>query len=113
MLSEIAAQHRKLVTTQVNASEQQSQAIRILQLQNTQLRAVQQQALGGAVGQWSIGAAYRPPDSNINVSLGFEQGRTSVQVSMVPDESSSLLGPSGFTAGVLPGNVGLSFNLNM
>jgi hypothetical protein len=112
MLSEIAAQRRKLVATQVTASEQQSQAIQFLQMQHAQMRAVQQQALGGGVGQWSLGAAYRPPDSNVNVSVGYQQGRTNVQISMVPDESASLLGPDGFTSGVGLGNLALSFNLN-
>lgn len=113
MLKEIAAQHRKLLAAQVSASEQQSQAMQFLQMQYAQLRAAQQQAVGGRSGQFSIGAAYRPPDTNVNVSLGYRQGRTSLQVSMVPDESANLLGPSGFTDGVDPGNVGLSFSLNI
>lgn len=114
MLSEIAAQHRKLVATQVTASEQQSQAIQFLQMQHAQMRAVQQQALGGGPGQWSLGAAYRPPDTNVNVSASYQQGRTNVSVSLVPDESASLLGPSGFTAAGLLGNMlGLSFNVNL
>lgn len=114
MLSEIAAQHQKLVTTQVTASEQQSQAIQFLQMQHAQMRAVQQQALGGGAGQWSLGAAYRPPDTNVNVSASYQQGRTNLSVSLVPDESASLLGPSGFTAGGLLGNMlGLSFNVNL
>lgn len=112
MMKEIAAQQRKLMETQVTASQQQSKAIQILRMQHAQMQAVQQQALGGAVGQWNLGAAYRPPDSNVNLSLAYQQGRTNLQVSMVPDESSSLLGPSGFTAGVGPGNLGMSFNVN-
>lgn len=112
MMREIATQQQKVVETQVNASQQQSKAIQILRLQHAQMQAVQQQALGGAVGQWNLGAAYRPPDSNVNLSLAYQQGRTNLQLSMVPDESSSLLGPSGFTAGVGPGNLGMSFNVN-
>lgn len=112
MMKEIAAQQRKLVDTQVTASQQQSKAIQILRMQHAQMQAVQQQAMGGAVGQWNVGAAYRPPDSNVNLSLAYQQGRTNLQVSMVPDESSSLLGPTGFTAGVGPGNLGMSFNVN-
>ncbi len=112
MMTEIAAQQRKLYESQVQASLQHSKAIQFLRMQHAQMQAVQQQALGGGVGQWNVGAAYRPPDSNVNVSLGYQQGRTNVQVSMVPDESSSLLGPTGFTAGVGPGNLGLSFNVN-
>lgn len=112
MMTEIAAQQRKLYDSQVQASLQHSKAIQFLRMQHAQMQAVQQQALGGGVGQWNVGAAYRPPDSNVNVSLGYQQGRTNVQVSMVPDESTSLLGPTGFTAGVGPGNLGLSFNVN-
>lgn len=112
MMKEIAAQQRKLIDTKMNASNLQSKAIHFLRLQHAQMQAVQQQALGGGVGQWNLGAAYRPPDSNVNLSLAYQQGRTNLQVSMVPDESSSLLGPSGFTAGVGPGNLGLSLNVN-
>lgn len=112
MMKEMAAQQRKLMDTQVTASQQQSKAIQILRMQHAQMQAVQQQAMGGAVGQWNVGAAYRPPDSNVNLSLAYQQGRTNLQVSMVPDESSSLLGPTGFTAGVGPGNLGMSFNVN-
>lgn len=112
MMKEIAEQQRKLYDTQLTASMQHSKAIQFLRMQHVQMQSVQQQALGGAVGQWNVGAAYRPPDSNVNVSLGYQQGRTNLQLSMVPDESTSLLGPTGFTAGVGPGNLGLSFNVN-
>lgn len=112
MMKEISTQQRKLIESQVAASMQHSKAIQFLRMQHVQMQAVQQQALGGGVGQWNVGAAYRPPDTNVNVSLGYQQGRTNVQVSMVPDESTSLLGPTGFTAGVGPGNLGLSFNVN-
>ncbi len=112
MMTEIGAQQRKLLDTQVTASMQHSKAIQFLRMQHAQLQSVQNASLGGAVGQWNLGAAYRPPDSNVNVSLGYQQGRTNLQVSMVPDESTSLLGPTGFTSGVGPGNLGLSFNVN-
>lgn len=112
MMKEIGAQQRKLVDTQVNASQQQSKALHFLRMQHAQMQAVKQQAMGGAVGQWNLGAAYRPPDSNVNLSLAYQQGRTNLQVSMVPDESATLLGPAGFTSGVGPGNLGMSFNVN-
>lgn len=111
-MNDIASQQRELVKTQITASQQQTKAISFLRVQQAQMRAVQQQALGGSVGQWSLGAAYRPPDSIVNLSLAYQQGRTNLQVSMVPEESSTLLGPSGFTAGVGPGNLGMSFNVN-
>lgn len=112
MMTEIATQQRKLLDTQVNASQQQSKAIQFLRLQHAQMQAVQQQALGGGVGQWNLGAAYRPPDSNVDLFLAYQQGRTNLQVAMVPDESATLLGPSGLTSGVGPGNLGMSMNVN-
>ncbi|KAI0565626.1 P-loop containing nucleoside triphosphate hydrolase [Gracilaria domingensis] len=112
MMREISDQKRKLLESQVSASQQQSKAIQFLRMQQAQMQAVQQQALGGSVGQWNVGAAYRPPDSNVNLSLAYQQGKTNLQVSMVPDESATLLGPTGFTAGVGPGNLGMSFNVN-
>ena len=112
MMTEIATQQRKLLDTQVNASQQPSKAIQFLRLQHAQMQAVQQQALGCGVGQWNLGAAYRPPDSNVDLFLAYQQGRTNLQVAMVPDESATLLGPSGLTSGVGPGNLGMSMNVN-
>jgi hypothetical protein len=105
-----------------------------LQMQQQQLQAIQQQ-VQGASSPWNIGAAYRIPDSNINLSCTYQQGRANVQISCVPDESVPLLGPNGsdilyyvllyitdcliastwigFTQGVTPGNIGLSFNINL
>ena len=94
-------------------AEQQANAFQYLQMQQAQLQAIQQQQFGGGSGNWNIGAAYRPPDSNINISTGYQQGRTNIQISMVPDEQASLLGPNGFTSGVGPANLGLSLNLNL
>ena len=34
----------------------------------------------GASSPWNIGAAYRVPDSNINLSCTYQQGRASIQV---------------------------------
>lgn len=113
ILSEIASQHRKLTRTQLVASQQQSQALRLLHMQQAQLQDMQQRTHGGPAGRWNFGAAYRPPNTNLNVSLARQRGRTNLQVSLIPDESASLLGPNGFTEGVLPGNIGLSFSLNL
>jgi hypothetical protein len=60
-----------------------------------------------------MAVAYRIPDSNINLNVQYQQGRSSVQVSCVPDEAMSLLGPNGFVQGVTPGNVGISVNFNI
>lgn len=111
-MQEISTQRKKLLTSQVTAAQQQAHAMQYLQMQQSQMNAIQAQAYGGSgPGQWNVGAAYRPPDTNINASLSYQQGRTNIQISMVPDESASLLGPNGFTGGVGPGNLGLSFNI--
>ena len=34
---------------------------------------------GGQGGKWNVGAAYRPPDTNINLSGSYQQGRTNIQ----------------------------------
>ena len=57
--------------------------------------------------------AYRIPDTNINLSGRYEQGRTQIQMSCVPDDSAPMLGPQGFVNGVGPGNLGISVNLNI
>jgi len=44
-----------------------------------------------------IGLAYRLPDTNINLSGSYQQGKGNVQISCVPDEAMSLLGPNGTT----------------
>lgn len=113
MMQEISTQRKRLMTVQVSAAQQQAHAMQYLQMQQSQMNAIQAQAYGGSAGQWNVGAAYRPPDTNINASLSYQQGRTNIQISMVPDESASLLGPNGFTAGVGPGNLGLSFNIGL
>lgn len=57
--------------------------------------------------------AYRVPDTNIQLQCSYQQGRGNVQISCVPDEAMGLLGSNGFVNGVTPGNVGLSFNINI
>jgi len=115
MMQDISSQQKRLLNAQLTAGQQQSQAMAYLHMQQQQLQQVQQQSYGGtgAAGNWNVGAAYRPPDTNVNLSLGYQQGRTNIQISMVPDEQASLLGPNGFTAGVGPANLGLSFNINL
>ena len=102
------AQQAKLAT----ASQMQT-ALSYLQMQQQQMQALQAQYMGGQGGKWNLGGAYRPPDTNINLSASYQQGRTNLQVSMVPDEGANLLGPNGFTQGVGPANLGLSFNIHI
>lgn len=111
-LSEIASRARKTQEVKLAASKQTTQAMQYLQMQQQQVQAMQQQ-IQGASSPWNIGAAYRVPDSNINLSCTYQQGRGNIQISCVPDEAASLLGPNGFVNGVTPGNVGVSFNINI
>ena len=76
------------------AAKQTQQAMQYLQMQQQQISAIQQQLQGGS-SPWNIGAAYRIPDSNINLSCTYQQGRANIQISCVPDESVPLLGPNG------------------
>jgi Root hair defective 3 GTP-binding protein (RHD3) len=112
MLAAIAAQHRRLLKSELAAAEKQMQAMQFLQIQHAQVRAIQEQAFGGSVGQFNIGAAYRPPDSNCNISLSLQGRKASINVSMVPDSSAHLLGSDGFVS-VGPADLGLSFSVNM
>jgi hypothetical protein len=111
-LLEIANKSKKIADVKLQASKQNSQAMQYLQMQQQQLQAIQQQVQGQS-SPWNIGAAYRVPDSNINLSGTYQQGKANLQVSCVPDESVPLLGPNGFTHGVTPGNIGVSFNINI
>eukprot|EP01035_Chromulina_nebulosa_P020927 gene20927-27124_t len=111
-LNEIASKVRKASETIVQAAKQNQNAMQFLQMQSQQLAALQQQ-LQGASSPWSAALAYRVPDSNINLSYNYQQGRNNIQISCVPDEAVPLLGPNGFVQGVTPGNIGLSFNINV
>lgn len=113
LMRKIIIATKQVQTVQLRAAEQQSYSFQLLQQQQAQLHAIQQQQYGGASTNWNIGIAYRPPDSIFNISAGYQQGKANIQISMVPDEQASLLGATGFTAGVGPGNLGLSLNLNI
>mmetsp|Transcript_149 Transcript_149/g.259 ORF Transcript_149/g.259 Transcript_149/m.259 type:complete len:525 (+) Transcript_149:1109-2683(+) len=112
-IREISNRRKQLISEKIQHAEHQANAFQYLQMQQAQMQAIQQQQYGGGAGSWNIGAAYRPPDSNLNISMGYQQGRTNIQISMVPDEQASLLGPNGFTSGVGPANMGVSLNLNL
>lgn len=112
-IREISSRRKQLISERIQHAEHTANAFQYLQMQQAQMQAIQQQQFGGSAGSWNIGGAYRPPDSNLNISLGYQQGRTNIQISMVPDEQASLLGPNGFTAGVGPANLGISLNLNL
>ena len=57
--------------------------------------------------------AYRIPVTNFNLQGSYQQGRTSLSLSCVPDEYAPMLGQNGFTNGVGPGNLRLLRNLTL
>ncbi len=109
----ILTEQKKAQAAKLQSSQQMQTALSYLQMQQQQMQALQAQYTGGQGGKWNLGAAYRPPDTNINLSGSYQQGRANVQVSMVPDEGAALLGQNGFTNGVGPANLGLSFNIHI
>jgi hypothetical protein len=111
-LLEIAKRTRKLQEVRLMGAKQTQQAMQYLQQQQQQLQAIQAQ-VSGSSSPWNMGCAYRVPDTNFNLACSYQQGKASIQLSCVPDESVPLLGPNGFVNGVTPGNVGLSFNINI
>jgi hypothetical protein len=111
-MTEMARAKKRLADTKLAAAKTQQEAMKILQHQNGHIAQLQQIAYGQA-SPLSVGLAYRVPDTNINLSVGHQQGRTNVQLSCVPDEAAPMLGPNGFTRGVGPGNLGVSLNLNV
>ena len=108
----MASNSKKVTAVELRAAQQQSTAMQYLQMQQQQIQQMQMQ-LYGQSSPWNVGFAYRVPDTNINLQGAHQQGRTTVQMSCVPDEYASMLGPNGFTNGVGPGNLGLSVNLNL
>jgi len=88
-------------------------AMQYLSMQQQQMRAIQAQYMGGQGGNWDMGVAFRPLNSDLNLGASIKDGRGNLHISMVPDEGAHLLGPNGFTSGVGPANVGLSLNVHL
>jgi len=112
-MNELAARNKKLVDLQLKVSQNQQNIMQFLQQQQGQIQALQQQLYGNQASPWNLGVAYRIPDTNINLAGSYQQGRTNIQLSCVPDDSAAMLGPNGFTYGVGPGNLGLTVNVNI
>jgi len=112
IMSDLASSGKRVTDIQLKSSQQQSTAMQYLQQQQQMIQQLQMQ-LYGQTSPWNVGVAYRIPDTNFNLQGSYQQGRTNVQLSCVPDEYAPLLGPNGFTSGVGPGNLGLSLNLSV
>mmetsp|Transcript_49226 Transcript_49226/g.73221 ORF Transcript_49226/g.73221 Transcript_49226/m.73221 type:complete len:308 (+) Transcript_49226:87-1010(+) len=112
VMSDLASSGKKVTDIQIKSAQQQSTAMQYLQQQQQMIQQLQMQ-LYGQTSPWNVGVAYRIPETNFNLQGSYQQGRTNVQLSCVPDEYASMLGPNGFTQGVGPGNLGLSLNLSI
>eukprot|EP00548_Thalassiothrix_antarctica_P003975 CAMPEP_0194136856 /NCGR_PEP_ID=MMETSP0152-20130528/6818_1 /TAXON_ID=1049557 /ORGANISM="Thalassiothrix antarctica, Strain L6-D1" /LENGTH=297 /DNA_ID=CAMNT_0038833659 /DNA_START=117 /DNA_END=1010 /DNA_ORIENTATION=+ len=112
VMNNIAKSGKKAQDVQIKSAQQQQTAMQFLQSQQQMIQQLQMQ-LYGQSSPWNVGVAYRIPDTNFNLQGSYQQGRANVQLSCVPDEYAPMLGPSGFTNGVGPGNLGLSLNLSI
>lgn len=112
VMNRIAESGKKAQDVQIQSNQQQQTAMQFLQSQQQMLQQLQRQ-LYGQNTPWNIGVAYRIPDTNFNLQGNHQQGRTNIQLSCVSDDYAPMLGASGFTNGVGPGNLGLSLNLSI
>ena len=112
VMNDVAQTRKKLIDVQMKAGEKQTTALQFLQQQQQIIQQLQMQ-LYGQTSPWNVGVAYRIPDTNFNLQGSYQQGRTNLQLSCVPDEYAPMLGANGFSNGVGPGNLGLSLNLSL
>lgn len=112
IMNDMASTKKKILDVKIDSAEKQKTAMSFLQQQQQMIQQLQMQ-LYGQSSPWNVGLAYRIPDTNFNVQGTYQQGRTNVQLSCVPDEYAPMLGANGFTNGVGPGNLGLSLNLSV
>jgi len=112
IMNRMAESSNKAVEIQIKSAQQQQTAMQFLQSQAQMIQQLQMQ-LYGQQTPWNVGVAYRIPDTNFNLQGSYQQGKTNLQLSCVPDEYAPFLGPNGFTNGVGPGNLGLSLNLSV
>lgn len=111
-MGELATRAKRMVDMQLKAAASQQRVMQLVQMYQQQLQQLQQQAYGQS-SPLQFGFSYRVPDTSINLGGQFQNGKTSIQLSCVPDDSMAMLGPSGFTRGVGPGNLGLNVNMNL
>lgn len=112
IMNSIVKSQETATNVRLQAGQQQQTAMQVLQQQQQMIQQLQMQ-LYGQTSPWNVGVAYRIPDTNFNLQGSYQQGKTNVQLSCVPDEYAAFLGPNGFTQGVGPGNLGLSLNLSV
>ena len=114
--------HLHAKALRLQRSEQQQQAetlLRVVQQQQGLLQQLQQQLQQEHQPRpFAMGAAYRVPNTNLQISAASRQGRLQLNVTCVPDDSpaaaSGVLGQQGFVRGIESfGNLGLSCSFSV
>ncbi|CAM9237341.1 unnamed protein product [Phaeothamnion confervicola] len=112
-MAELAQRTKRTADAQLKAAQAQNTAFAFLQAQQQQIAQLQQQMYGGGNSPWGLSAAYRIPDTAIDVQGSYQGGGASVTFSCAADDQNPMLGASGFTQGFGPGNVGLTLKVNI
>lgn len=94
-LRAVAAKSAAAKAAELKAAQQRAQYFTVLRKLVTELEEATQ-AHFGLDSPVDAALAWRVPDTNINLSAGLQRAKTTVQLSVVPDDSAALLGPSGF-----------------
>lgn len=100
---------KRATDAQLDAASQQSNYMRLYKAYASQIQHLQQQQYSPQP-PLNVGFWYRVPGSEINLQGGYQQGKASLQVAAVDDES-IIAGDPPAVAVPSQGNVGLSLNL--
>ncbi|KAK2195715.1 hypothetical protein BdWA1_002308 [Babesia duncani] len=106
---------RSLLDKHIKSNVQTGKLVKMITNQQNQIESFKRQleSMGNKPASPLVcGFSYRLPDTNFNIIGNVKRGKGSIQITCVPDESVQFLGPYGFTQGVAPGNLGLSFNID-
>lgn len=94
-LRAVAAKSAEARAAELKAAQQRAQYFTALRKLVTELEEATQ-AHFGLDSPIDAALAWRLPDTNVNLSAGLQKAKTTVQLSVVPDDSASLIGASGF-----------------
>lgn len=95
MLRAVAAKSAEARAAELKAAQQRAQYFTVLRKLVTELEEATQ-AHFGLDSPVDAALAWRIPETNINLSAGLQKAKTTVQLSVVPDDSATLLGTTGF-----------------
>lgn len=109
LLAAVAAKSAELRQTELKVAQQRAQYFTALNKLVNDLEDATQ-AHFGLDSPVDAGLALRIPETNINLSAALQRAKTTVQLSVVPDDSASLLGPSGFNKPkISPGDLAFTY----